>query len=220
MTPSENQALQDFLTQLVAIRGIAKDPQASALIANAVAQQPDAAYLLVQRAMLLQKELDQATAQVQQLQKALDVERASPATSFLDAANAWGNSAKPAAPLFSGNPPANMAQSPLPISMPNSGPVLTASNTGFFGSNAGSMLGTVAATAAGVAGGALLYHGIENLMSHQTHGSGLAGQNSLTGLPQEHATPAQSQSSDSLAADAGFNDISDLGGADDDGGFA
>lgn len=217
MTPSESQALQDFLTQLIAIRGFAKDPQASAQIANAVAQQPDAAYLLVQRAMLLEKELEQATAQVQQLQNALDVERASPATSFLDAANAWGNSAKPAAPLHFATPPASMPQSPLPASMPNPGPVLTASNTGFFGSNAGSMLGTVAATAAGVAGGALLYQGIGSLMSHQNHGAGLAGQNSLTGLPQEHAAPAQSQSSDSLAADAGFNDIADMGGSDDGG---
>lgn len=220
MTPSENQALQDFLTQLVAIRGIAKDPQANAMIASAVAQQPDANYLLVQRAMLLEKELQQATAQVQQLQKALDVERAADTTSFLDAANAWGNSAKPAAPIFSGNPPANMAQRPLPVSAPNAGPVLTASNTGFFGSNAGSMLGTVAATAAGVAGGALLYQGIGNLMSHQNHGAAASGQNSLTGLPPEHATPAHSQSSDSLAADAGLNDIADMGSADDESSFS
>ena len=47
MNPSDEKMLQDFLGQLVQARGVAKDPEADALIARAVAQQPDAAYLLM-----------------------------------------------------------------------------------------------------------------------------------------------------------------------------
>ena len=49
MTAKESQMLQDFLTQLTQANGIAKDPEADALINAAVSRQPDAAYLLVQR---------------------------------------------------------------------------------------------------------------------------------------------------------------------------
>lgn len=38
------------------------------------------------------------------------------------------------------------------------------------------MLGNIAATAAGVAGGAFLFQGIENLMSHHRSGSGFLDQ--------------------------------------------
>jgi hypothetical protein len=47
------QALETFLSQLTQARADGKDPQAAAMIADAAARQPDAAYLLVQRAMLL-----------------------------------------------------------------------------------------------------------------------------------------------------------------------
>jgi hypothetical protein len=55
MNTQEIQSLESFLNQLVQARGVAKDPQADSLIANAVAQQPDAAYLLVQRALLMER---------------------------------------------------------------------------------------------------------------------------------------------------------------------
>ncbi|MGT2491951.1 DUF2076 family protein [Cupriavidus basilensis] len=48
------QALEAFLTQLTQARAGMKDPQADALIAEGrPPRQPDAAYLLVQRAMML-----------------------------------------------------------------------------------------------------------------------------------------------------------------------
>jgi len=60
LNPQERALLQEFLQRLIQIRGIEKDPHADALIAQAVAQQPDAAYLLVQRALLLEQALDAA----------------------------------------------------------------------------------------------------------------------------------------------------------------
>src|SRR3981189_1533140 len=53
MNPQESEVLQNFLDQLVRVRGVDKVPQADAMIKRAVAQQPDAAYLLVQRTLLL-----------------------------------------------------------------------------------------------------------------------------------------------------------------------
>ncbi|WP_156302813.1 DUF2076 family protein, partial [Methylogaea oryzae] len=68
MTPQEQQALEKFLGHLVQAPATAKDPQADGLIQAALAKQPDAAYLLVQRAMLLEQALEQAKAQIAQLQ--------------------------------------------------------------------------------------------------------------------------------------------------------
>jgi hypothetical protein len=52
---------------LVQIPGVKKDPEADALIQEAVAQQPDATYLLTQRVLLLGVALDQARARVAEL---------------------------------------------------------------------------------------------------------------------------------------------------------
>jgi hypothetical protein len=64
MNPQEYGALRDILTQLMEIRGVKKDPEADALIQAAVAQQPDATYLLARHAMLLGVELDRARARI------------------------------------------------------------------------------------------------------------------------------------------------------------
>src|SRR4029077_12220787 len=68
MTLQESQLLQEFLDQLAQIRGVRKDPEAQAMIQKALAQQPDAPYLLVQRAMLLEQALNQAKGQIAQLE--------------------------------------------------------------------------------------------------------------------------------------------------------
>jgi hypothetical protein len=53
MSRQEYEPLRSLLTQLVEIQGMKKDPEADLLIREAVAQQPDAAYLLVWRTLLL-----------------------------------------------------------------------------------------------------------------------------------------------------------------------
>jgi len=164
MNPKESQSLQDFLNQLVQVRGVNKDPQADAMIATAIAQQPDAAYLLVQRSLLLDQALAGANSQIAALQNQIQsLQTAAPQSSrgFLDA-NAWGNAsapaARPAPAPFMAAAPAPMAAAPVQYQAAPAAP-------GFFGSGLGSTLGTVAATAAGVAGGAFLFQGIEHLMN-------------------------------------------------------
>ncbi|MDB5761852.1 MAG: putative transrane protein [Herminiimonas sp.] len=187
MNPQENQTLQDFLNQLTQVKGIAKDPQADALIGSAVAQQPDAAYLLVQRALLMEHALNAAKAQIAALQNQLQAAQSSGSSGFLDSANAWGNSpayaSRPAASAMAPNSPmpsmqAPVMQSPAPSTAP-----------GFLSGRAGGMLGNIAATAAGVAGGAFLFQGIENLMGHHS-GSGFFNQPGMAPLaaPVENTT--------------------------------
>ena len=63
MTADERDQLMQFLSSLRQQRNQPKDPLADALIRDALAQQPDALYPLVQRCMALQLALDAATPQ-------------------------------------------------------------------------------------------------------------------------------------------------------------
>jgi hypothetical protein len=190
MSPQDAQLLQDFLNQLVQARGIAKDPEADAMIAKAVAQQPDAPYLLVQRALLLQQALNNAKAEIAALQNQL---RAAPQTApaFLDP-NAWGNSgaARPA-PVGQSAPVAPQQYQP-PYQAPYQPQYQPqyqlqfqppmGSSPGFLRGGMGSTLGNIAATAAGVAGGAFLFQGIENMLGHHGGNGFLGPQGALNPL--------------------------------------
>ncbi|PFH08812.1 hypothetical protein BCF11_1187 [Collimonas sp. PA-H2] len=204
MSPQESQALQDFLNQLTQARGIAKDPQADALIASAVAQQPDAAYLLVQRALLMDQALNAAKAQIANLQSQVQAAPA-PVRSFLDPANSWGNSAAPASrPVATAPyPQPPMQQAPAAYQAPLQAP---AAASGFFGGGIGNVLGSVATTAAGVAGGAFLFQGIEHLMGNGgNHSAGLFGQQAAP-----LATPVENTTINNYYGDdASSNDSSD-----------
>jgi hypothetical protein len=216
MSPQETQSLQDFLNQLTQARGVAKDPQADALIASAVAQQPDAAYLLVQRALLMEQAVNAAKAQITALQNQVQAAQSVPSRGFLDGANAWGNSymatPRPVAPPM-------MASSPSPVQTPvmqtpvMQSPVQPAA-PGFFGGGARSMLGTVAATAAGVAGGAFLFQGIEGLMDHHNSGSGFMNQPGMEPLaaPIENTTVNNYYGSDTAKEDS---KVADTASTDD-----
>lgn len=219
MSPQETQSLQDFLNQLTQVRGIAKDPQADAMIANAVAQQPDAAYLLVQRALLIEQALNTAKAQITSLQSQIQATQSAPSRSFFDA-NAWGNTqastSRPAAA-----PAMPMANAPAPMQAPVMQSQPAAAAPGFFGGGIGSALGTVAATAAGVAGGAFLFQGIEHMM-HPNSGAGFMNQPGMAPSPAaavENTTVNNYYGSDASKDDdsTGVDDVAadDAGGDDD-----
>src|SRR4029453_17567042 len=109
MTPQENQLLQDFLAQLTRAQVVTKDPDAQALIARALAKQPDAAYLLVQRALLLEQALKQAQAEIAQLQEQ--------GSSFIGGGGTWNQSPPPApgaASVSAYTPSAQVSPRPAP----------------------------------------------------------------------------------------------------------
>jgi hypothetical protein len=151
MTPQESELLQKFLAQLAQAHVSAKDPEAEAMIARTVAQQPDAAYLLVQRALLLERALQQAKSQLSRLQ-----EQSGGADG---GSHAWFQT-RPSTP----------ATAPAAASPPQAQAAPPAGGTG---SGWGGFLGNAATTAAGVAGGAFLFQGLEDLFGHR--GSGFVG---------------------------------------------
>lgn len=195
MNPSDEKTLQDFLGQLVQARGVTKDPQADALIQRAVAEQPDAAYLLVQRALLVEQALGNAKARIAELER----QTTKGSGGFLDA-NTWGNSAQ------------SNSSSPAPVQSAAQGVATPARSGGFLGGAGGGMLGTIAATAAGVAAGSFLFHGIGNLLDHGGAASGAeGGANHLLA----DAGTGEAGSGGALADQAGIGAIDEPNAADD-----
>jgi hypothetical protein len=76
MTAQERDQLQQFLAALRQQRSLPNDTLAESLIREAVAQQPDAPYWLVQRSLALQLALDAAQARLTQLQAQCDEQAA------------------------------------------------------------------------------------------------------------------------------------------------
>ena len=191
MTPQDVQALETFLSQLTQARVDNKDAQAAAMIADAAARQPDTAYLLVQRSMLLDRALQQAQAQIQTLQTQLQAAQAAQAVNgagsrgFMDNDAAWGNSAgraPQAAPAPQYPPQHQYPSAPQYQAAPaQAAQPAQAARPGFLGGGLGGTLGSIATTAAGVAGGAMLFQGIENLFHRGGGGGGFFGGQPATG---------------------------------------
>jgi len=184
MTPQDVQALEAFLSQLTQARVDNKDAQAAAMIADATARQPDSAYLLVQRAMLLDRALQQAQAQVVTLQHQLQAAQAAAGIGgrgFIDNDNAWGNSAGRSPQPGQPGPATYQPAPQYPSSPYQAAPAQQPARGGFLSGGLGGTLGTIATTAAGVAGGAMLFQGIENLFHRGGSGNGFFGDSSATG---------------------------------------
>ena len=140
MTPDERNLLQQFLADLQGSRGAAKDPEADGMIGQALRANPDAAYLLVQHAMLADQALQAAHSRIE----ALEGPAPQQGGSFLST----GQSPQPAYRQDQDASPPPQPQSPLGQ---NSG-------LGGFLRNAGTV-------AAGMAGGEFLAQGLSNLFA-------------------------------------------------------
>ena len=189
MNLQEREQLNLFLQQLTQVQATGKDVDADALIREACARQPDAAYLLVQRAMQLEYALQTLKVRLDQAEAELARARAGTQTSFLNDVNAWG---KPAtAPAPSATAPGSAFQPRAQAASPAAGAPSA------WGSG---ILGSVATTAAGVVAGSFLFQGIQNLMGHH-EGAGAANAGA-------HAVPP-------VAENTTINNYYDSSGADD-----
>ena len=203
MNSQEHDQLTQFLQQLTQAQAAQKDAEAEALIRAACIRQPDATYLLVQRAMILDKAMQDSLAHVARLQGELDqartqVRSGSSNSGFLDP-NAWGNAPVP-------RTAASMPQVPIPAQAPVAAPV-AAPAASTWGSG---MLGNIATTAAGVVAGGFLFQGIEHLMGN--HGSHSTQMNGLSSnVPAEHHEAAAiNQPIDDSDSSSGLFDTSSV----------
>jgi hypothetical protein len=174
MNPQEYEALRSLLAQLVEIRGVNKDPEADLLIREAAVRQPDATYLLVQRTLLLSAALDAARGKMAAL------ERAQRQTTTSEPP--WGFGSPPEA-VATAEELARRRSFEPPLARPPS-TTATVSSVPLGSGATPSFLGQAAAAAAGVAGGAFLFQGVEDLLGH--HGGVLSTHDAA--VPSEDVT--------------------------------
>lgn len=210
MQSEERELIRGLFGRLQPFEAQPRDGEAEALIREAVARQPAAPYLLVQTVLVQEQALKAAQARIAELEA--KVGAAPAAGGFLGSApkiGPWG-AAQPAAPAAP-PPSAPPTRSPLQAALaPQQG-------------GGGGFLRSAMATAAGVAGGALLFEGIRNLMgSHPGPFGQAAAQQPAPLLPQDsqQAFADDNPMPDDLRSDdydtAGYDDGGAMGGSDDD----
>lgn len=220
MTPQERQLIDDLFDRLAKLETSPRDPDADAAILQGLRRAPNAAYALVQTALVQDEALRQAHARIAELEGATDEPRAQ--GSFLDSMRGtiMGRGSVPSVrpgergPVWNsgaviGQTPDNgrfNADPPLgdPRQASPAGGALGGGNPA-----GGSFLGTAAATAAGVIGGSMLMNSMRGLF-----GGGSTPHNGLGNLADSGASkspwssdPSPSSSSGDLARDAGLNDV-------------
>jgi len=262
MNLDEKQLLTSLFDRIRTASTAPRDAEAEALIASALREQPYAPYLLAQAVLLQEQALKAADARLHDLEgkiAALEQAKAAPAQSFLGGMGAsLLGGGKTASGLPSvGAPPAAQSQpsqgvwgQPRSTPQPGYAPQPAyAPQTGYApqASAGGGFLQSAMTTAAGVAGGALLYQGISSLFhtgggyGGGFGGYGAGGASAMGGETVVNETvyetvnnygssvptpPVQTDygSSDTAQTDSGYQDASydetsfDTGS--DDGGFA
>ena len=210
MTPDERNLLSHFLQDLGQARGGLKDAEADDMIDRSLRANPDAAYLLVQHAIIADQALHAAQDRIGALEAQVrGVQQPQGGGGFLGGGAPW--SGQPAYPQQGYAPPPQQ-----PPAQPQRGGLLG----GLFGGGQaaqpggfGSFLRTAGTTAAGVAGGEFLFSGLSNLFGGG-HGGGFGGFGGGYGAPMENVTINEYGGGDqSYGGDAGF----DQGGTGDGG---
>jgi hypothetical protein len=162
MTPDERTLISDLFERLRQAAGQPKDNAADEYIRGKVAEQPSAPYSLVQSTLVMQQALTAAQSRITNLEKQL-AEATRPAEqsggSFLSGvANIFG--------VGQSQPAQRPLQTPPPLPRQAAAPGNYAPPPIQQGPIGGSFLQNALSTAAGVAGGALLFQGIQNMLGH------------------------------------------------------
>lgn len=212
MTPDERQLLEGLFERIAGAANAPRDREAESLIADQVRAKPYAPYLLAQTVIIQEEALKAASSRIQELEGQLRQREAEGGGSFLGGlGKTIFGSSEPARPAsvpraggaWGASPQAQFpAQAPRPA--PSPGPWGAPQGGGFGGGGGGGFLRGAMATAAGVAGGALLYQGISSLFGG-SHGSTLLSD--AQGLTGDAAAQASS------LGDQFFGEGSVLGGA-------
>jgi uncharacterized protein len=198
MTPDERNLLSNFLGDLAQARATGKDAEAEAMIKQAFAANPDAAYLIVQHSILSDQALHAAQARIAELEAGPN---ANAGSSFLG-----GQAPQPQyQPQYQAQPQYQPSTA-VPVSQPGFSPFASGGGLGSFLRSAGTM-------AAGVAAGDMLFEGLSGLFGgHRGFGfGGMGGGFGGYGAPVENVTINEFDD-----RGGGFSDPG--GGFDDDSG--
>lgn len=183
MTPQEEQLLNSLIDRLNQTQLQEKDPDAEALLSQRLAGNPDALYMLAQTVLVQNIALEQAKAQVGQLQEQVQQLQQHPqaahTTSFLGRLLGERDESAPpqqqTVPLAQQQAPAPGYQQvppqyapPAPQYAPYGGPQYQQVQYAPVGQP--SFLSGALQTAAGVAAGALAFEGVESILHGLGHG--------------------------------------------------
>jgi uncharacterized protein len=201
MTPDERDLLNRFLQDLTQARPGPKDPDAADLIARTLNGNADAQYLLVQHAILSDQALHAAQARIADLESQA---RPAPAPSFLGGGSGpWRQPQPGPAPAYPDQYPTGpFAQGPSSV-----GPFSS-------GGGLGSFLRGAATTAAGVAGGEMLFEGLSGMFGGHRGlfggGGGFGGGENITTVnnyyDDDRSSDDRSSSDDDYDDDSSFDD--------------
>ncbi len=212
MTPEERDLVSGLFDRLRQFEAQPRDPEVERLIANLLVRQSSTPYLLTQTVLVQEQALKGAQARIAELEAQVAAAPAAPAAAatsagFLSSApriGPWG-----AAP----SSPATRAAAPPPAPQAQPWAATPAAGGGF--------MRTALMTAAGVAGGALLFEGIRGMMGHSPGPFTAAQPPPLPGdasggggqafLNDSGSADDSNLSGDDSSFDAGF----DSGGSDD-----
>ena len=200
MQQQERELIAGLFGRLQPFESQPRDPEAEALIRERVAVQPASPYLLAQTVLVQEQALKAAQERIAEL----EAKAGQAASSFLGSApriGPWGSAPAQAA-----------ARASVPSSVPATRSPLQAalSPQPMMGGGGGGFLRTALATAAGVAGGALLFEGIRNLMGNSPGAFGPALAQTPSALLPPDTLPTDTSPADTLAQQSVFDDNSVL----------
>ncbi len=155
MNPQEISLINELFDRIAQSASQQRDPEAEQLIEQKMAACPHAPYVLAQSTIVLQQAVSAAQAKIASLEQQLSgagASRASQGGGFLSGV----------ANLFAPSQPAPAR----PVSPPPVQPAQQVPQQAAAAPQGSGFLQNAMATAAGVAGGALLFQGIEGLMGH------------------------------------------------------
>ena len=173
MTPEEHNLISGLFDRLSQASSQGKDAEADQLIRSKVAEIPAAPYMLVQSLLVMQQAVTNAQSRIGALEKQLAEKDAAPSTQ-----PAGGSFLAGVASLFGGGQshgqPQRATQQPPPPPPAPMQPAQPAQQQPYGyppqvpqpAARGGGFLQGALTTAAGVAGGALLFQGIEGLLGH------------------------------------------------------
>jgi hypothetical protein len=203
MTPQERQLVDELFDKLARLEGTPQDRDALRAISEGLRRAPNAIYPLVQTVLVQDEALKRADARIRELTGEDEAPRES--GGFLDTMrNVLTGGSRGSVPSVRGsdsrwNTGGAYAQQPGQAQAAPAQPIGSGS----------SFLGTAAASAAGMIGGALLMNSIGSMFGNRGGGGqAFAGE-------QSGGSPWSDSSNSDLARDAGLNDI---GGGRDGGG--